>query len=154
VAKALQIFTHAGIPALPKAQVRRLEDLASEVASAHFLPGPVHLILTDDAHLRRLNATFRGRDCATDVLSFDLGDEMRPDPDMARGEIYVSLPRTQDQAAERQVPVLEEIARLLTHGLLHLAGYDHDTPENLQFMESETDRFLQEAGLLALSETR
>jgi len=134
---------------LPSAQRRGLEQLAKAVAAAHPLEGAVHLVLAGDAYLRRLNAAYRGADRATDVLSFDLGSGPSI-PGAPRGEIYISLERARDQAAEQQVPLFAELARLFVHGLLHLAGYDHDTPAGLQFMEQETDRLLAEWSPLSL----
>jgi probable rRNA maturation factor len=112
--------------------------------------GSVQLIFTDDDYMQHLNTTFRNQDFATDVLSFNLTsdvDTAPPELEEIGGEIYISLERARAQAAEQQVPLIVEVAHLFVHGLLHLSGYDHDTSEKLRFMESETDRFLQAAGL-------
>jgi rRNA maturation RNase YbeY len=101
----------------------------------------VDLVLIDDGYMSRLNATYRGMEGATDVLSFDLGST----PGQAntdRGEIYISLPQAKRQAAALAVPLLEELSRLLVHGLLHLAGWVHDTREQLEIMERETETFI------------
>jgi probable rRNA maturation factor len=143
----------SGIDALPESQANQLEELAGNVASFHPFPGRVQLIFTDDAFIRQLNATYLNKNYATDVLSFDLGSTPSPGTDTVEGEIYISLDRARDQALEQNVALLEEVGRLLAHGLLHLAGYDHDTPEKLHFMESATDRFLQNSGFLTSLET-
>lgn len=150
-AEILEVLYSPGTPELALEWRRRLEALAQAVAAAHPLGGTVHLIIADDRRLRQLNAAYRRKDRATDVLSFDLsqGAEIPGAPQL-RGEIYISLARAQAQAAEQQVPLLAELARLLVHGLLHLAGCDHGTPAGLHFMERQTDQFLQEAGLLSL----
>lgn len=150
--KSFHILTAPDVPPLPETQVRILEELADKVFIAHPHSGSIHLVFTDDAHIRELNATFRGKDYPTDVLSFDLGGEALPDLEMVNSEIYISLERAQKQASEQQVRCIEEIARLLVHGLLHLAGYDHDTLEKLHIMESTTDGFLQKADLSAVPE--
>ncbi len=117
------------------------------------MSGPVQLVLTEDESMRNLNASYKGKDRTTDVLSFDLGIPPADLPDLAEvgGEIYISLEQARLQAAEQNVPLIEELARLLVHGLLHLAGYDHDTPESLCFMERATDGFLREVDLLPTS---
>ena len=119
--------------------------------AAH-LVGPIQLILIDDVYMRELNSSYREKDCTTDVLSFDLtaSDAGIPGLDEISGEIYISLERARIQAEEQKVPLVEELARLLVHGLLHLAGYDHDTAQKLRLMEEETDRFLQTEGLLSV----
>ena len=147
----MQILYDQGISPLPKDQCQLLQELAERVATIHPVEGPVQLILIGDAYMQNLNATYRGKDHTTDVLSFSLEvqDSDVPDLDAVGGEIYISLERTRVQAAQQAVTLVEELARLLVHGLLHLAGYDHDTPEKLHLMEQKTDILLQDAGLLA-----
>lgn len=149
-AKKLAILCSPGIPELSGDWRRCLERLAAAAETAHSLGGQVHLVLADDEHLRQLNAAYRGKDRATDVLSFDLGagpEAAVPGGPRLRGEIYISLERARDQAVRQRVPLLAELTRLLAHGLLHLAGYDHDTPAALRFMERETERLLAELAL-------
>jgi probable rRNA maturation factor len=134
-------------PAFPAAHEGHLARLAELLAAAHAVPQPVQLVLTGDAYIRRLNCAYRGTDAATDVLSFDLSGGADRAGLAAGGEVYVCLDRAAAQACEQQVPLLSEVARLLAHGMLHLAGYEHDTPAALRAMESETDRLLQAAGL-------
>ena len=121
-----------------------LEQLAERVMERHRIDGDIDLILSDDSQLRLLNSTFRGIDRTTDVLSFDYAESDSPTPNPAaiegvRGEIYISRDRAASQAADMDIDELEEIGRLMVHALLHIAGFDHDTPDKLVFMVSETD---------------
>lgn len=75
-------------------------------------------LLTDDGELRRLNREFRGKNYATDVLSF---------PGETAGEIAISLDRATAQAAEHGHSLVDEVRILMLHGALHLAGMDHET---------------------------
>lgn len=120
----------------------------------HVAGGPVEAVLADDAEVRRLNAAYRGRDRNTDVLSFSFLTEpagptrvtdVHPfqSVEVPVGEVYISLQRATAQAEEQAVTVEEELTRLLVHGLLHLAGYDHRTAAELGLMERETERFLR-----------
>lgn len=150
-AKTLAILYSPGTAELPASQHRRLARVGRAAIATHPLGGPVQLVLTGDRQLRRLNAAYLGVDRSTDVLSFNLD----PGPEVQLsgtvpvwGEIYISLARAQAQAKEQQVPLLTELARLLVHGLLHLAGHHHDTAAGLRFMEGETERLLEEASLL------
>lgn len=88
------------------------------------------VLLADDDVLRELNRVHRGKDKATDVLSFGMREHRRPgDPLPPRtevlGDLAVSLDAAARQAAERGLAPETELRTLLAHGLLHLLGYDH-----------------------------
>ena len=94
------------------------------------LEGEVHVLLADDATLRRLNRTFLGKDKATDVLSFPaavttvfFGDPQAPE---LAGDLAISLEMAARQAARFGHSLRDEVRVLLLHGLLHLAGFDHE----------------------------
>ena len=139
---------------VPAGMCQRLTATARRVLAVHAAGGPVEAVVTDDAEVRRLNAAYRGRDRNTDVLSFSFLDEpdgprglthVHPLPvvEAPVGELYISLQRAAAQAEDQGVTVEEELTRLLVHGLLHLAGFDHRTAAELGVMERETKRFIQ-----------
>ena len=144
LARPLRILQDAGLAPLPADELAALHQLAAQVAGVHALPDAVQLVFIDDAYMNDLNATYRSKKGTTDVLSFDLGAIPGQG---SSGEVYISLPQAQRQAAALSVSPLVELARLLVHGLLHLAGWVHDTPAQLAAMERETDRFLTTASL-------
>lgn len=82
-----------------------------------------------DRAMRDLNRRFRGRDYATDVLSFptEHGGWEEPDEALSLGDVVISLERAEAQAAEHGLELEEEVAQLILHGLLYLCGYDHET---------------------------
>jgi probable rRNA maturation factor len=85
-------------------------------------------LITNDAELRRLNREFRGKDEATDVLSFPAG----PLPDGrgsegGLGDLAISLTHARAQAAALGHDLEQELRILMLHGVLHLAGMDHET---------------------------
>jgi probable rRNA maturation factor len=83
-------------------------------------------LITGDAELRRLNRDFRGKDYATDVLSFP--SEPRPSGSGPHlGDIAISLGRARAQAREFGHAIEQEIQILMLHGVLHLMGHDHET---------------------------
>ena len=90
------------------------------------------ILLSDDAQLRELNATYRGKDRVTDVLSFALADEHQPE---ILGDVVISV----EQAARQAEDGLEaELLRLLVHGLCHLLGHDHErAPERRRMRAAE-----------------
>ena len=85
------------------------------------------ILITGDEEIRELNKSYRANDSATDVLSFPMG-ESGSFPAVAEllGDVVISLNCVERQAVENEVSVKEEILRLLTHGILHLVGYDHE----------------------------
>ena len=87
------------------------------------LSGEVDVLLTSDAELKRLNKAFRGKNKATDVLSFPAPDEA----ENIAGDVAISLETALRQAAEHGHSLRDEVRVLMLHGLLHLAGEDHET---------------------------
>jgi len=88
------------------------------------LIGEVDVLLAPDSTLRRLNREFRGKDKATDVLSFPVSEEMSGN---RSGDLAISFETAARQADEFDHEVSTEICVLMLHGLLHLAGMDHET---------------------------
>lgn len=88
------------------------------------LDGEVSVLLTTDGAIRKLNRSFRGVDKATDVLSFPSSGA--PAGAVA-GDIAISVPTALRAAREEGHTLTVEIKVLILHGLLHLAGYDHET---------------------------
>lgn len=108
----------------------------------------VSVLLTDDAGIAALNAQYRGRPEPTDVLSFALREGEGADPaDPVLGDIVISIPRAEQQAEEYGHSVVREVAFLAVHGLLHLLGYDHETPADEADMMRETEAILTPLGL-------
>lgn len=88
------------------------------------------ILLTDDNEIHALNRDYRGKDKPTDVLSFSQteGDFGDIDADML-GDVVISLNTALRQAIENGHSAEREIDVLLIHGILHLAGYDHEKDE-------------------------
>ena len=87
------------------------------------LRGRVTVLLTSDNEIRLLNRRFRGKNKATDVLSFPAD---APGPLKIAGDLAISVPTARRQAAEQGHDLAVEIKVLILHGLLHLGGYDHE----------------------------
>jgi probable rRNA maturation factor len=126
------VFRHRS-PALRRTALKRLADrLAREIA-------PFQCLITDDAEVRGLNRRFRGKDAATDVLSFP-----------GTRDVAISYDRAKAQAAELRHPIETEVRILMLHGALHLAGYDHERDSGeMERVEREWRRRLRlPAGLI------
>jgi probable rRNA maturation factor len=90
------------------------------------LRGQVTVLLSTDAALRDLNHRFRGKNKPTDVLSFPV-DATAPGAARMAGDLAISVPTARRQAVEQGHSLTIELKVLILHGLLHLAGYDHET---------------------------
>lgn len=93
---------------------------------------------------RALNRTYRGKDCATNVLSFPYQEAHGDEP--LRGDLVVCLPVVAEEAATQGKPPAAHFAHLIVHGMLHLQGFDHETsPAEADRMEAREREIL--AGL-------
>lgn len=105
---------------LSRAGLTRFLHRAQELVE---LGGKVDVLLSDDRALRRLNRRFRGKNRATDVLSFPAPVELVGDH---AGDLAISLETAARQAGEYGLTLRDEVRILLLHGVLHLAGLDHE----------------------------
>lgn len=104
----------------------------------------------DDAAIRELNREHRGKDRATDVLSFPLfedGDSSAPGVERMLGDVVISVPTARRQAAEYDAPLQRELERLLVHGVLHVMGHDHEEAGERAEMEAEERRLAGAIGM-------
>ena len=83
----------------------------------------ISVSLVGNKELKALNKKHLGRDCVTDVLSFNYSDD-GPDPDFL-GDIVVSTEKAREQASEYGNTYEQEVADLVAHGVLHLLGVHH-----------------------------
>ena len=108
------------------------------------------ILVTDDQEVRRMNLQFLGIDEPTDVLSFpDEADDFVQgmSDEKLLGDIAIALPTAQRQADAVGHSLDAEVAHLLTHGILHLRGYDHVTnPEDEAKMRAREEHYLGDLG--------
>lgn len=124
-----------------------LEKIASELIGAE-LPGcqvELDLLICDSIRMRKLNRAYRGKDTATDVLSF-LGEALHSDSDnkgrqILRGDIVIDINQADIQKGSHSL--IDELKYLLIHGLLHLLGYDHIKQQDKEKMEHKESYYRQ-----------
>ena len=117
--------------------VRVLSRFLREAQAAVRLRGQVSVLLATDREIRRLNRRFRGKNKATDVLSFPAMDSTlvsdsgpgAPKSQRVCGDLAISVDTARKQAAEQGHALAVEVKVLMLHGLLHLAGYDHEADD-------------------------
>ena len=159
----IDITVRDGI-AIPVARAALARAIAAALTAARApAPASIGLILSDDAELAGLNATHMGKDGPTDVLSFPLlppetfAPGARP-PDVPRpprsrlhlGDIVVSVERARDQAVsgrggqtgDVRWSEADELRLLVTHGTLHICGWDHAEPREEAAMRALEQRLL------------
>ncbi len=101
------------------------------------------ITLTDNENIRQINKQWRKKDRPTDVLSFPIDEKPPGYKYKILGDVIISLPFAKKQAEETGIPYQEEIIRLLTHGILHLLGYDHEVcPAEAKKMFDLQDRIV------------
>jgi probable rRNA maturation factor len=138
---AVQQGPHAGVS---RADVmRRARAMLGEV---QMTDAEISILLTGDDQIRVLNRIYRGKNRPTDVLAFAqregaLADRAGP----LLGDVVVSIPTARRQADARGADLTAELTMLLAHGLLHLLGWDHDTPSRDRRMRREVDRLCRAA---------
>ncbi|MEM7427797.1 MAG: rRNA maturation RNase YbeY [Pseudomonadota bacterium] len=111
---------------------------------------PVAVRLSNDEEVRELNRTFRHKDAPTNVLSFPSapGDELAHFEDEAGlGDIILALETVQREAEMDGKNFESHVAHLVVHGVLHLAGYDHEEQSAAEEMENLEIRILQSLGI-------
>jgi len=115
----------------------------------------VTLRFVDEAEGQRLNRDFRGKDYATNVLtfnygvpSFTYGDADAPRGEAARlsGDIVLCTPVVSAEAREQGKPLEAHFAHLVVHGMLHLQGYDHESDDEARTMETRETEILAKLG--------
>ena len=116
-------LSEKGTSKLATGNLAALRSFLRRARHAVPVPGEVSVLLASDYQIRKLNRTFRHQDHATDVLSFPAP----PIPENIAGDLAISLDAAARQASEFGHPLLVELKILLLHGLLHLAGYDHES---------------------------
>jgi probable rRNA maturation factor len=110
------------------------QAIAAAAAAVPERTGELSVMLTDDAAIRTLNRTWRGKDEATNVLSFP-AQSPRGAPRLL-GDIVIAYETAAREALAEGKPFRHHLAHLAVHGYLHLAGYDHESDAEAEAMES------------------
>lgn len=99
--------------------------------------GDIVFIFCNDTYLLEKNIEFLNHDTLTDVITFDYCEK-----DKINGDIFISIDRIQENAKFFEVTFLNELHRVMAHGLLHLLGYKDKTQEDATIMKSKENFYL------------
>ncbi|HWP20240.1 MAG TPA: rRNA maturation RNase YbeY [Burkholderiaceae bacterium] len=122
-------------PHLPRHRVMRWMRAALE----H--PAEITVRIVDEDEGRALNRDYRGKDYATNVLTFDYAHEP-----LVVADLILAAPVVEREAREMGKPLEAHYAHLLVHGTLHAQGYDHEADDEAEVMEARETEILQALG--------
>jgi probable rRNA maturation factor len=131
-----------GAPAARRLRARA----AAFLAALGRAEAELSVLLVTDRRIRTLNRRWRGKDRATDVLSFPLSEPPGIGPLL--GDVVISLDTAARRARAEGRPVSRELDRYLAHGVLHLLGYDHERPEEARVMAAKEAELAHAEGLV------
>jgi rRNA maturation RNase YbeY len=112
--------------------------LSRVILSENKNEGEINYIFCDDEYLLEINQQYLNHDTLTDIISFDysIGNELN-------GDIFISIQRVADNALDFNVPFLEELKRVMVHGVLHYCGYKDKSADDERLMRSKEDEKIQ-----------
>lgn len=101
------------------------------------IPGDLSFILSSDSYVLKINQDYLDHNYFTDIISFDYRVE-----DVVGGDIFISIERIKENAQNLSIPFIDELHRVIIHGVLHIVGYNDKTPEEESLMRSKEDFYL------------
>lgn len=112
----------------------------------------VSIVFTSNEAIQKLNATYRGKDKPTNVLSFPSGlfksdNKKQQVPILPLGDVILGYETIQQEATEQGISFRDHLSHLLIHGFLHLLGYDHERDEEAEVMEGLEIQYLKILGI-------
>lgn len=111
--------------------VKKLQPIAERIIADHNCAGDVNFVLCSDATIKSINTEFRQQAKVTDVISMEWHT-----PELL-GEVYIAEAQVKRQAERYQVSYYQELLRMIIHGTLHLAGFDHLQPQDRKIMRAQ-----------------
>lgn len=122
---------------LPQKQATR-QWLKHQAEREGYAVGELNYVFCSDEYLLQVNRDHLQHDFYTDIITFDTGETK----DKLDGDVFISVDRVAENAAQLGTPADEEMRRVLAHGLLHLCGYGDKTNEEVALMRSKEEEWL------------
>ena len=99
--------------------------------------GDLSVIFCDDEYLKRINVKYLGHDYYTDIITFDYSEK-----NLVSGDLFISIDRVDENARLNNVDFINELYRVIIHGVLHLCGYNDKTLKEKKEIRAKEDYFL------------
>ena len=123
----------------PSIYQKWIEDV---ITSKEKIPGNINFIFCSDEHLLNINIEYLNHDYYTDIITFDYTENA-----IISGDLFISIDRVKDNANAIGINFIDELNRVLVHGVLHLLGYEHDSKRKTALMESVEKKILKKLGI-------
>lgn len=119
-------------------QVRKHKKFFYElIENEGFTAGDINYIFCDDNYILEINQKYLNHDYYTDVIGFQYEKGI-----ILKGDIYISIERLVDNAKINQVPFIDELIRVMIHGILHFMNYGDKTDEEIKIMRAKENEYL------------
>ena len=136
----LEIFNESGLEIpLAKSEFLKLTDIISKGENKNICW--LELVYVNEKGIVDINKQFLGRSYITDVITFSYTEPEQISTDI-EGTIYMCNQRIREQSIEFHSPIEDEFKRIFVHGLLHLCGYDDETPDSKLLMTTLENKYL------------
>ena len=111
--------------------------ISNTIQAENCREGEINYVFCDDEYLHKLNVEFLDHDTLTDIISFDytVGKELH-------GDVFISIERVVDNAKDLGLFFVDELNRVIVHGVLHYCGYKDKTEEDAKLMREKEDYYL------------
>ncbi|WP_100613679.1 rRNA maturation RNase YbeY [Confluentibacter citreus] len=113
--------------------------ISNVILSEEFKQGDINYIFCDDDYLFKLNLEFLNHDTLTDIISFDYSIGK-----IIQGDIFISIERVKENAIDFNVSFLDELHRVMVHGILHYCGYKDKSDDDERLMRNKENHYLKQ----------
>lgn len=114
---------------------KRKKWLKSIADSEEFKILDLNYIFCSDEFLYNINVEYLNHDTYTDIITFDNSEE----EDKIEGDVFISIDRVEENSKKLQVPIEDELSRVISHGLFHLMGYKDKKKEEVEMMRTKEE---------------
>ncbi|MDR0547482.1 MAG: rRNA maturation RNase YbeY [Dysgonamonadaceae bacterium] len=122
----------------PKIERREITNWIKQVATQHQKRvGEITYIFCSDDEILRINREYLKHDYYTDIITFDYSEK-----DRISGDLFISLDTVKSNSEQYNTDFIEEIRRVMIHGILHLCGFNDKSPEDEKLMRQKEDKAL------------